>query len=102
MASNSDTVIRCANGRIIVDGAVTIDNVVMLTQQGIALFDDSVVIVDLEKIIEVDSAVISMLLEWLRTARKNSRSLHYINLPESVESLIQLYGVTEIIPVSRK
>lgn len=86
--------------RIIVDGAVTIDGVAALTKQGIALFDDRSLTVDLEKVTEVDSTIISMLLEWLRAMRKRGQSLQFINIPENIKSLIQLYGVTEIIPVS--
>lgn len=85
--------------RVIMNGPVTIDNVVMLTQNGIALFDDRLVTIDLEKVTEVDSTIISMLLEWLRARRKNSHSLQFVNMPESLKSLIQLYGVAELIPV---
>lgn len=85
--------------RVIMNGPVTIDNVVMLTQNGIALFDDRLVTIDLEKVTEVDSTIISMLLEWLRATRKNSHPLQFVNMPESLKSLIQLYGVAELIPV---
>lgn len=85
---------------VIVDGAVTIGNVVALTKKGIALFDDRSLTIDLKKVTEVDSTIISMLLEWLREMRKKNRSLQFINIPENLKSLIQLYGVTEIIPIS--
>ena len=85
---------------IIVQGPVTIDNVVKLTQDGIALFDDHPLTIDLDKVTEVDSTIISMLLEWLRAARKHTNSLQFINMPESLNSLIQLYDVVELIPVS--
>lgn len=85
--------------RVIMNGPVTIDNVVMLTQNGIALFDDRLVTIDLTKVTEVDSTIISMLLEWLRATRKNSHPLQFVNMPESLKSLIQLYGVAELIPV---
>jgi len=88
------------NDNIIVQGRVTIDNVVKLTQDGIALFDDHPLTIDLDKVTEVDSTIISMLLEWLRATRKNTYPLQFINLPESLKSLIQLYDVVELIPVS--
>lgn len=88
------------NDKIIVQGRVTIDNVVKLTQDGIALFDDHPLTIDLDKVTEVDSTIISMLLEWLRATRKNTFPLQFINLPESLRSLIQLYDVVELIPVS--
>ena len=85
--------------KIIVQGPVTIDNVVKLTQDGIALFDDHPLTIDLDKVTEVDSTIISMLLEWLRATRKNTYSLQFINMPESLNSLIQLYDVVELIPI---
>lgn len=87
------------NDRIIVQGPVTIENVVLLVQEGIALFDDQPLTIDLEKVSEVDSTIVSMLLEWLRATRKNTHPLQFINMPENLTSLIQLYGVTELIPV---
>lgn len=83
---------------VVVQGAVTIDNVVMLTQRGIALFDNQPLTIDLNKVTEVDSTIVSMLLEWLRAMQKNNQALRVINMPDSLKSLIQLYGVTELIP----
>ncbi len=93
------TMIFRDNNRVIVQGSVTIDNVVRLMQEGIALFDDQPLTIDLEQVSEVDSTIISMLLEWLRATRKNTHTLQFINLPENLTSLVQLYGVAELIPI---
>ncbi|PSJ17489.1 anti-anti-sigma factor [Nitrosomonas supralitoralis] len=93
------TMIFRESGKIIVQGSVTIDNVVLLTQEGIALFDDQPLTIDLEKVSAVDSTIVSMLLEWLRATRKHTHKLQVINMPESLTSLIQLYGVAELIPI---
>ncbi len=85
--------------KIIVQGAVTIDNVVAMTQRGMALFDEQHLVVDLDQVAEVDSTIISMLLEWLRAARQKDCQLQFINMPANLESLIQLYGIAELIPV---
>jgi len=85
--------------RIIVQGSVTIDNVVLLTQNGIALFDDQPLTIDLEKVSEVDSTILSMLLEWLRATRQYAHTLQFVNMPLSLTSLIQLYGIAELIPL---
>lgn len=98
MNSSTSTIFRAGNS-LIVQGAVTIDSVVMLTKRGIALFDDQPLTIDLDSVTEVDSTIVSMLLEWLRAAQKNNQALHVINMPDSLESLIQLYGVTELIPL---
>ncbi|NBQ68331.1 MAG: STAS domain-containing protein [Nitrosomonadaceae bacterium] len=72
----------------------------MLTKSGIALFDDQPLTIDLDQVTEVDSTIVSMLLEWQRATRKSSHALQFINMPESLKSLIQLYGVAELIPLS--
>ena len=56
--------------KLVVQGPVTIDNVVEITQQGAVLLDENDLIVDLKNVTEVDSAIVSMLLEWLRNARQ--------------------------------
>ncbi len=80
-------------------GEVTHDTVVELTQKGMAILDQSQVLVDLHAVTEMDSTIISMLLEWLRAADRQGNTLQFVNLPASLESLIQLYGVAELIPV---
>ncbi len=85
--------------KLIVRGAVTIDNVVMVTEQGVALFDRDNLVIDLAQVTEVDSSAVSMLLEWQRKARSYNRQLHFTNLPNTLKSLAQLYGVSELIPL---
>ncbi|SFK46576.1 phospholipid transport system transporter-binding protein [Nitrosomonas aestuarii] len=89
--------IRCEGNTLVVQGAVTVNNVTALTQEGIALLDHEYMLVDLQQVIEVDSTVISMLFEWLREANKKNCHLEFIRLPASIESLVQLYGVNDII-----
>ncbi len=82
-----------------VQGSVTIENVVVMTQRGMALFDQPRRVIDLEKITDVDSTVISMMLEWMRTAHKKGCQLQFVNLPENLKSLVQLYGIADLIPM---
>lgn len=82
-----------------VEGAVTVDNVSAMTAEGKALLDDQCLFVDLAAVEDVDSSIVSMLLEWLRVANEHSCQLQFINQPESLKSLVQLYGVSEFIPL---
>jgi phospholipid transport system transporter-binding protein len=45
----------------------------------------------------VDSAAVSLLLEWQRTARAANRRIEFVNLPENLKSLAALYGVSELL-----
>ena len=57
---------------------------------------NGVQVVDLAGVTEVDSAAVSLLLEWRRQARDNT--LRFANLPSALTSLAELYGVSELIP----
>lgn len=87
------------NDRIYVQGSVTFDNVTTITQQGIALFDGSNVVIDLVKVVEVDSSIVSLMLEWSREANRQQHQIHFINLSESLLSLVRLYGIEECLPL---
>jgi len=89
------------NQKIVIQGHATIDNVTALTRQGLPLLSGGACTVDLSQLTEVDSTVISMFLEWLRAAQQMSCTLCFINMPSSVAGLIQLYGMTELIPVRK-
>jgi len=90
--------IICNDEEMIVQGPITIDNVVDMTQQGKTFFDRPRRVVDLQQITHVDSSVLSMMLEWLRTACQRNCQVQFINLSPNLESLIQLYGIAEMIP----
>lgn len=87
--------VRQEGGKIRVEGSITIDNVVAITQHGVTLFEENSLDIDLASVAEVDSSIVSMLLEWLREAKRKNIRLRFINIPESVTSLMQLYGVSE-------
>jgi phospholipid transport system transporter-binding protein len=38
------------------------------------------------------------MFEWLRHAQKKNCDLKFAHLPENLQSLMALYGVTELIP----
>ncbi len=90
-------------GNIIkIGGSITVDSVSAITTQGVSLLDATCLIVDLAEVGEVDSSIVSMLLEWLRVASLHNTQLQFINQPESLKSLVQLYGVSEFIPQEAK
>ena len=87
--------VRREGDKISVEGSITIDNVVVMTRQGIDLFEGCSLIIDLTNVAEVDSSIVSMLLAWLREANRQGHPLYFVNIPENVKSLMQLYGVSE-------
>lgn len=83
-----------------VRGPVTMSNVEALLQEGRARMQDAGanVVVDLSGVTEVDSASISMLLQWLREAAGRGHTLGVTGVPDNMRSLATLYGVDELLP----
>jgi phospholipid transport system transporter-binding protein len=90
-------VIRREGGELSVEGSITIDNVVSVVASGVALFDGEDVTIDLGQVTEADSAAVSLLLEWRREAARRRLQIRFLNMPQNLQSLMQLYGVSELM-----
>lgn len=89
--------IACNEDRCTIEGPVTADNVLSLLAQGAQQLTGPRMTVDLSGVTEVDSTALSLLLEWRREAIRNGREVRFRNLPASMKSLAELYGVTELL-----
>ncbi len=60
--------------------------------------------VDFAKVTEVDSSAVAMAIEWVRAVRvaaaagSATAKLRFINMPEGMVSLAQLYGLAGLLP----
>jgi phospholipid transport system transporter-binding protein len=90
-------VIRREGGELSVEGSITIENVVSVVASGVALFDGEDVTIDLGRVTEADSAAVSLLLEWRREAARRRLQIRFLNMPQNLQSLMQLYGVSELM-----
>ena len=79
-----------------VSGALTIANAAEECEAAKQHFSGDVV-VDLAAVTEVDSSALSLLFEWRRAAQSNNSHISFRNLPESLKSLAELYGVTDLV-----
>jgi phospholipid transport system transporter-binding protein len=89
--------IACDGGRCSVQGPITLETAVSLLERSRELFNSPQVTVDLQGVTEVDSSALSLLLEWRREAAGNGRSIRYLNLPDNLKSLAELYDITELL-----
>jgi len=90
--------IRREGPRMIVSGPVTLANAGSLLEEGRRHLADGVQMVDLGEVSEMDSALLALLLAWLRDARSRERPLGFSNLPESLRTIARLYGVDSLLP----
>jgi phospholipid transport system transporter-binding protein len=89
--------ISCEGGRCVVQGPLTMNCVTAVLEESTRLFQLPDVTVDLGAVTEVDSAAVSLLLEWRRAARREHRTVRFVNVPANLLSLAKLYGVSELI-----
>jgi phospholipid transport system transporter-binding protein len=93
--------ITCDGGRCSVAGPLTIASAAQLAEEGRRMFVAEHVVVDLQGVTEVDSAAVSLLLEWRRAAASAKRRIEFTHLPANLKSLAALYGVAELLGEAR-
>ena len=89
--------ISCEGGRCSVKGPLTMRNVTAVLAESAPLFTGPSIVVDLAGVTEVDSAAVSLLLEWRRMAAKAQHRIEFANLPANLKSLAELYGVLGLL-----
>ncbi len=57
----------------------------------------NVSVVDLAGVTGVDSSALGVLMQW---SRRLGRKLEFINVPESLRSLAELYDVSAMLPMA--
>lgn len=82
-----------------VSGRLTIDTAAALFNISSQLAGEADVVIDLAQIEVVDSAAVSLLIGWLRAARRGNVNLCYAHVPENLLSLAKLYGVLDLLPL---
>jgi len=55
---------------------------------------------DFSGVDEVDSAAVSLLLEWVRQAARLGCKLRISHLPDNLQCLVKVYGVEDLLPAA--
>jgi phospholipid transport system transporter-binding protein len=80
-----------------VTGPMTIDHIQSMLKTEHVFVADSALTIDLSGITDVDTAAISLMMEWLRRAQQSKTQLTFTHLPENLTQLAHLYQVTDIL-----
>lgn len=84
--------------KMVMQGNLDMDTVPVLYETGLKHLAGADLHVDFSQVEAVDSAAVSMLLGWARTAQRGQRELRVAGLPDDLLSLARLYGVDELLP----
>jgi len=70
-------------------------NALLEASHSLVLADNT--LIDFSHVTEIDTAAISLILEWQRRAIVEKKQLRFVNLPSNLISLTHLYGVADIV-----
>ena len=90
--------IRREGTRLVLSGPVTLSTVASLLEEGRRHLGEGVQTVDLAEVSEMDSALLALLLAWVRDAKALGKPVAFANLPESLRTIAKLYGVDSLLP----
>jgi len=81
-----------------VSGDVLMDNANAILSQSNAFEMTGDLEVDFSAVTDIDTAALSLVMEWQRRALASNCKISFANLPENLNSLAALYGVADFIP----
>ncbi len=83
-----------------VSGDVLMDNANLILNQSDAFEMADEIEVDFTDVCNVDTAALSLMLEWQRRAVASKCRIKFANLPVNLSSLADLYGIQDFIPLA--
>ncbi len=78
--------------------ALTVNNAGTALDAGLRAIAQGQTQIDLAGLTVIDSAAVATMLAWQRAAHGSGKSLVFSNLHPNLQSLIELYGVTGLLP----
>lgn len=88
---------RVHDGVAYPEGPITLSEAVRVRADGESALISGCSAIDLAGVTQVDSSALSVLLAWRRLALNSERELVLRNTPANIQSLIDLYGVGELL-----
>ena len=85
------------NSHMNLTGAIVIDSVGNLLEGGRAHCAANDVTLDFSGATELDSSALALILEYRRAAEAAGKRISVSNIPASLKTLADLYGVTDLI-----
>lgn len=92
--------IREADDRLVVEGAMTLPRASALLAAGVGAMAKDPAVFDLSAVSEVDSSAIAIVFAWMREAQRQGTRFQIVNPPQDMLSLANVYGVSDLLPLS--
>lgn len=86
--------------RLRVSGRLTMDSIGAFFNEAMLPPEGKKWVIDLAQVEAVDSAAVSLLLNWSRNAQQHQAVIEFVNIPANLRSLADLYGVADALPLN--
>ena len=77
---------------------LTVENARSMLAAGLQAIEGGQHVIDFSGLTAVDSAAVAVLLAWQRAATRKAVGLSFINMPDMLQHLTDLYGVVGLLP----
>jgi phospholipid transport system transporter-binding protein len=78
-------------------GDFTHENAATQLAAGLTAIAAGQVVISFSQTLRIDSSAVACMLAWKRSAGQQGTSLRFEHLPESLTSLVGLYGVAQLL-----
>jgi phospholipid transport system transporter-binding protein len=85
------------DNRWVLSGDVVIGNASALLKASEKFALNQTTLIDFASVQDIDTAAISLILEWRRRAALEKQQIECVNLPQNLTNLTELYGVAEFV-----
>ena len=88
-----------------VSGAITLQSCRQCYQRTVQLFkqwSQPSMKINMKGVNQFDSAVLTLMLSWLRLAKSFGITVAYEAVPDDIQSISQLFGTSDLLPVTNE
>lgn len=86
------------NGLLYIAGELNFSTVVTLWKDSLALLAPRAELhFDLSQVGSCDSAGLALILEWIKFAEKNNKTIKFSHIPKQLESIVRVSGIHQIL-----
>ena len=84
-----------------VGGELTFSTVKEILAQAQMMFETMTMLnIDFTDVTRSDSAGLALLIDWMRTAGKESKTITFYNIPQQILAIANASGLDELLPLS--
>ncbi|MCX7218979.1 MAG: STAS domain-containing protein [Burkholderiales bacterium] len=81
---------------------ISLRNAVLASEAGMMAIKSGETEFDLSRLSIADSSTVAVMLSWQRAASQQGKTLDFHAIPESLNSLLALYGLTELLGLTKR